>query len=98
MLFRSFLKVMYQRKLLIEFLVTSLIISSDTSLSENKVEIRLNSKLYSPKEIFLPLIFSGEFEGADGSVRNPPKVATKPKISTATMIDDPVDDRPFLIF
>ena len=48
--------------------------------------------------MFLPLIFRGEFEGADGSVRNPPKVATKPKISTATMIDDPVDDKPFLMF
>ena len=81
-----------------EFLVISLINSSDTSPSENNVDSLLNSKLYSPKEIFLPLIFSGEFEGADGSVRNPPKVATKPKISTATMIDDPVDDRPFLYF
>ena len=79
-------------------MVTSLIISSDTSLSENKVEIRLNSKLYSPKEIFLPFIFNGEFEGADGSVKNPPKVATRPKINNATMIDEPVDDKPFLMF
>jgi hypothetical protein len=75
-----------------------LINSSDTSPSENNVYNLLKSKLYSPKESFLPLIFRGEFEGADGSVRNPPKVATKPKISTATMIDDPVDDKPFLMF
>jgi hypothetical protein len=54
--------------------------------------------LYSPKEIFLPFIFNGEFDGADGSVKNPPKVATKPKINTATMIDEPVEDKPFLMF
>ena len=52
----------------------------------------------SPKEIFLPFIFNGEFEGADGSVKNPPKVATKPKIKTATIMDEPVDDKPFLMF
>jgi hypothetical protein len=54
--------------------------------------------LYSPKEIFLPFIFKGEFDGADGSVKNPPKVATKPRIKTATIIVELVDERPFLMF
>ena len=60
-----------------------------------EVPIKLFKKL---EEIFLPFIFNGEFEGADGSVKNPPKVATKPKINTATMMDEPVDDKPFLMF
>ena len=48
--------------------------------------------------MFFPFTFKGEFVGADGSVKNPPNVATKPNIRTATIIDEPVEERPFLIF
>ena len=83
---------------MIEFFVISLTSSSDISFSLSKEDILLNSRLNSPKEIFFPLTFKGELDGADGSDKKPPKVATNPKINIATIIDDPVDDNPFLMF
>ena len=83
---------------MIEFFVISLTSSSDISFSLSKEDILLNSRLNSPKEIFFPLTFKGELDGADGSVKKPPNVATNPKINTATIIDDPEDDNPFLMF
>ena len=83
---------------MIEFLVISLIISSDTSLSENIEESLLNSRLNSPKEISFEFTFNGDEEGAEGSVKQPPTVATSPNIRIATIIDDPVEESPDLIF
>ena len=75
----------------------SVITSSETSLSEKREAILLNSKLNSPKEIFLPFTLNGEFVGAEGSVKNPPKVATRPNISMATIIEELEEERPFRI-
>ena len=45
--------------------------------------------------MFFPFTFKGEFVGADGSVKNPPNVATKPNIRTTTIIDEPEKSRKY---
>ena len=83
---------------MIEFFVISLTSSSDISFSFSKEDILLNSRLNSQKKYFFHLLLKVNLMEQMDQIKNLQKLPLIQKSILATIIEDPVDDNPFLMF